>query len=349
MTKCAGTTGPLWRRLRHRIEHGAIWVLGAVVLGLGTGGFMWIEGWGLRESFYMTVITLSTVGFGEVRPLSDAGRVFTVFLILGGVATLSFALRDVASRLITAPRRRLLRRIRRMKNHTIICGAGRIARPVIEGLARAGQPFAVIEKSPQRVAQWIEQEVSVIEGDATAEEVLVEAGLPRAKSIVALLPSDGDNLSIAMTATGVKPGIRIIARSEEERSRANLERAGADKDDVVSPYATAGRWVLHNLAGHHIGRVVEGFEEMVQQGFDTGRLYVPPGSKHDGLTLAQAAINPGRNVLVLAIRHDDGEMVFAPTGDERIQGKDTLILVGRADDLRSLGAELDDRVLAARA
>lgn len=313
------------------------------MLVVGAGGFMWIEGWGLRESFYMTVITLSTVGFGEVRPLSDEGRIFTVFLILGGVATLSFAFRDLASRIITAPGRRYVWRIHRMKNHIIICGGGRIARPVVEGLARRKQPFAVIEKAPEKVAQLVEQEVPVLEGDATAEEVLVEAGLPRARAIAALLPSDGDNLSIVMTAGALNPGIRIIARSEEERSRANLERAGARKDDVVSPYTTAGKWVLHNLSGFHIARAVQGIEQMVQQGFDTGRLQVPPGSKHDGLTLAQAAINLGRNVLVLAIRRRDGEMVFAPTGDERVQGGDALILIGRGDDMQALGADLDDR------
>ena len=332
-------------RVGRRVRSGALWVLAGLVLVVGAGGFMWIEGWDLRESFYMTVITLSTVGFGEVRPLSEAGRVFTVFLILGGVATLSFALRDLASRVITAPGRRHLRRIRRMKNHTIICGGGRIARPVVEGLTRQGRPFAVIEKAPERVAQLVEQEVPVLEGDATAEEVLVEAGLPRARAIAALLPSDGDNLSIVMTAGALKPGIRIIARSEEERSRANLERAGADKDDVVSPYTTAGKWVLHNLSGFHIARIVQGVEQMRQQGFHTGRLFVPPGSKHDGLTLAQAAINPGRNVLVLAIRRDDGEMVVAPTGEERIQGKDTLVLIGRAEEVRALGADLDQRIL----
>lgn len=313
----------------------------AFVLVAGTAGFMWIEGWGLREAFYMTVITLSTVGFGEVRPLSEAGRMFTAVLILGGVATLGFALRELGDRIVSGRGRRHQRRIRRMKDHTVICSGGRIARPVVEGLIQQGREFVVIEKSADKVAQFREQGVAAIAGDATAEEVLVEAGLKRADAVAALLPSDADNLSIAMTAAALRPGIRIVARSEDERSRANLQRAGAEPEDVVSPYTTAGKWVLHNLSGVHMSRVFQGIEQMVHQGFDAGRLHVAPGSKHDGLTLSQAAINPGRNVLVLAIQHDDGGFVFAPTGDHRIRANDTLILIGRTADVRELGGVTD--------
>lgn len=313
----------------------------ALVIFAGTAGFIWIEGWGLREAFYMTVITLSTVGFGEVRPLSEAGRMFTAILILGGVTTLGFALHELGDRLVRERGRRHLRRIHRMTDHTIICSGGRIARPVVEGLIQQGREFVVIEKSAEKAAQFRERGVAAIAGDATAEEVLIEAGLPRAKAIAALLPSDADNLSIAMTAHALNQEIRIVARSEDERSRANLVRAGAASQDVVSPYTTAGKWVLHNLSGVHMSRVFEGIEHMVQQGFDAARLQVTPGSKHDGLTLSQAAINLGRNVLVLTIQHEDGGLVFAPTGDYRIRANDALILIGRSPDLEELGATTD--------
>lgn len=313
----------------------------ALVFLAGTAGFMVIEGWGLREAFYMTVITLSTVGFGEVRPLSGAGRMFAAFLILGGVATLGFALRELGDRIVTGHGHRHLRRIRRMQDHTIICSGGRIARPVVEGLIGQDREFVVIEKSAEKVAQFRERGVAAIAGDATAEEVLVEAGLKRAEAIAALLPSDPDNLSIAMTARALNGDIRIVARSEDERSRNNLHRAGAQPQDVVSPYTTAGKWVLHSLSGVHMARVFRGIEQMVREGFDGGRLHVAPGSEHDGRTLSQAAINPGRNVLVLAIQRDDGGFVFAPTGDHRIRANDTLILIGRADDVHELGGITD--------
>lgn len=315
-------------------------ILGAVtgVLLAGTVGFMWIEGWEPFEAFYMTVVTLSTVGFGEVRPLSEGGRLFTVFLIFGGVATLGFALRFLGERVVEAPRHRLERRIRRMKNHTVICGYGRIAQPIVEGLVRLRRRFCVIERSPEKVEALTAAGINAIAGDATAEEILETAGVRRAAAVAALLPSDGDNLSITMTATALQPNIRVVARSEEERSRANLERAGVHPDDVVAPYTSAGQVLLRNLADPGTARLVRGLTEIAHGDFDATQLTVGVGSALAGQTLAEAALGERHNVLVLAVQRDGSVGTIAPSGDYRIAAGDTLILIGHPDDLLQLSA-----------
>ncbi len=328
-------------RAVNRWSLSAVLIGGAAVLGTGTLGFMWIESWGAFDSFYMTVITLSTVGFGEVRPLSEVGRLFAVFLILGGVATVGFAVSALGERIAEAPKRRLEARIRRMKDHTIVCGYGRIARPVVAGLSSLDRPLCVIERSREKVEEATRAGAFVLEGDATAEEVLERAGVRRAAVVAALLPSDGDNLSIAMTATGLQPGIRVIARSEEERSRANLERAGARAEDVVSPYRTAGRAVLRNLCSPETARLFRSLVETTPGAFDTGELSVTGDSGLAGQSLAETAIGAGRNVLVLAVQRRGGAMTAAPRGNLTLRPGDVLYLFGHPDDLRAVGAHRD--------
>ena len=323
------------RRRSTRIALGAAL---AVVLG-GTLGYMWIESWTLLDAFYMTVIALSTVGFGEVRPLSTAGQLFTVGLIVGGVASLGYALGLLGRRLLEAPERRLRRKIRRMKHHTIICGYGRIAQPIVEGLLRLKRPFCVIERSARSVEALTEAGIPAVTGDATAEEVLETAGVRQATTIAALLPSDGDNLSIAMTATALQPRIRVMARSEEERSRANLERAGAHPHDVVSPYTTAGNALLQNLFSPGTARIVRGLDQVTQGGFDTGTLAIVGGGPFAGKTLTEAALGERHKVLVLAVQRAGSVVTVAPAGKYRIRSGDTLILVGNPGDLQRLGAQ----------
>lgn len=312
------------------------------VLVAGTAGFMWIESWDAFDALYMTVITLSTVGYGEVAPLSPAGRLFAVILIIGGVATLGYALGALVERMVEAPVRRQERRIRRMKDHIIVCSFGRMGQRVTAGLLRHGNEVCVIENASARVEEAIRQGVNVIQGDSTGEETLERAGVRRAAAIVALLPNDGDNLSITMTAKALRPGIRVIARSEEERSRANLERAGAAALDVVSPHLTASRVVLRNLCGSDTHHLLHGISEMTHPGFGSGELIVTSGSELAGRTIADSALGREANVLVLAIRRNGEHLTVAPRGDQRIESGDKLMLIGDNEDLRKLGAKLEE-------
>lgn len=316
-------------------------LLAALVIAGGAAGYMLLEDWTLREALYMTVITLSTVGFGEVRPLSEGGKLFTVALIVGGVATLSFALVGIGERLRDAPRRRLERRIRRMKDHIIVCGFGRIAETLVPGLIRHGYHVTVIEEDGDIAEAAIRDGIPVLRGDATSEEILERAGVRRASVVAALLPNDGDNLSIAMTATGLHPEIRVVARSEEERSVANLQRAGAQPQDVVSPHRTAGEVLLWMLSHEGAARIAPRIQDVARGHFETGALTIARDSPLAGKTLADAVIGGRANVLVMAVTADSGEVTVAPRGARRLAAGDRLTLVGRTGDLRRLGARVD--------
>lgn len=331
-----------WLQARWRFGFGAAAIAAAGVVVVGTVGFMWIESWAFVDALYMTVITLSTVGYGEVQPLSPAGRIFAVALIIGGVATLGYALGAVAQWVSEAPLQRLERRIRRMKDHVIVCGYGRMGRRVASGLQRHGTAVCVIEQTRSLVEEAARQGISVIQGDAAVEETLERAGVRRADSIVALLPHDGDNLSITMTATALQPGIRVVARFEEDRSRANLERAGAAAHDVISPHLTASRVVLRNLCGSDTHHLLHGISEMTHPGFGSGELTVTAGSELAGRRIADSALGREANILVLAIRRDGRDLTIAPRGQQRLESGDTLMLIGDMDDLRKLGAALEE-------
>ncbi len=297
----------------------------AVAVVSGTIGYSWIEGWTLVESLYMTVITLSTVGFGEVRALSPAGKFFTIALILGGVATLSFAITALGEQIPKRHERRLRLRIRLMKEHLIVCGYSRMARGVVDGLSRRREDFCVIENDPARVRELLDRGIPVVEGDATLESVLERAGLLRARAVAALLPSDPDNLSIAMTASGLRPGIRILARSEQERSRANLLRAGAREEDVISPHGAASAHLLQNLLHPKGARTVSVLYNLIPLGLELERRVVSADDPITGGTLAEATA--GQHMVAVAIEREGETPTFAPRGSERIRAGDTLLFL----------------------
>ena len=331
-----------WLGAQWHFGFGAAATAAAGVVVSGTLGFMWLESWDLADAFYMTIITVSTVGYGEVQPLSPAGRLFAVLLIAGGVATLGYSFGALAKWVTEAPLQRQERRVRRMKDHTIVCGFGRMGRRVTTGLLRHGNEVCVIEESPDVVEAAIRQGVAVIRGDASSEETLERAGVRRARTIVALLPNDSDNLSITMTAGALRPGIRVIARSEEDRSRANLERAGAATRDVISPHLTASRAVLRNLCGSETHHLLHGISDMAHPGFGSGELAVTSTSGLAGRTIADSALGREANILVLAIRREGQELMIAPRGDQRIERGDRLMLIGDSEDLTKLGASLEE-------
>ena len=331
-----------WLRVRRQFGFGAAATAAGSVVITGTLGFMWLESWGPLDAFYMTVITLSTVGYGEVEPLSPAGQLFAVLLIGGGVATLGYSFGALAQWITEAPMQRQERRIRRMKDHIIVCGFGRMGRRVAAGLLHHGNEVCVIEESSGGVEEAIRQGIGVIHGDAAVEATLERAGVQRASTIVALLPNDGDNLSITMTAKALRPGIRVIARFEEDRSRANLERAGAGAHDVISPHLTASRVVLRNLCGSDTHHLLHGISEMTLAGFGTAELAVSSDPDLAGRTIADSALAQEANVLVLAIRRHGEELMIAPKGDRRIEQGDTLLLIGDTEDLKRLGASIEE-------
>ncbi|MBN1475516.1 NAD-binding protein [Candidatus Sumerlaeota bacterium] len=241
--------------------HLALLALVAVVM-LGTFGYMTVEDIPPLQGLYMTVITITTVGFSEVVPLSDAGRVFTMILILTGFGCLTFFghsfIEAVMERALSGreERKKMKRRIKGLKGHQIICGFGRMGMAAAEEFRREGSDFVVIESRPEQCEELNRRGYPHIVGDATSEDHLIEAGLARAKGLLAILPSDAGNLFITLTARELNPIIRIVARVEEPSSCKKLIRAGADH--VLSPFTSAGIELARDLltpetSGHNGG------------------------------------------------------------------------------------------------
>jgi voltage-gated potassium channel len=312
------------------------WVL------LGAVGFSLIENWSFIDSLYMTIITISTVGYGEVHSLSPYGRLFASVLIVVGIGTGVYAFTRLGQLIFEGElldllgRRRMSNEIEKLKDHYIVCGFGRIGRLVSEGLVDRIMPLCVVENDPSLEENLREEGYLYLIGDATEEEILNNAGIKSAKALLALLPSDADNIYLTMTAKEVNPGILVIARALEEKSEEKLKRVGADK--VVSPYKSAGYRVLHAAVKP---AVVEFMELMTFRQYlplSLEEIRVAQGSVLNGLSIQEAEVRRKYGVIIMAIKRGTGEMVFNPEPSEEISEGDTLVAIGKDGDLKKLEA-----------
>ncbi|MBI4838114.1 MAG: potassium channel family protein [Nitrospirae bacterium] len=221
----------------------------AFIVLFGTLGYIVIEGWNALDSLYMTIITIASVGFKEVHDLSSGGRIFTIILIISGAGTILFTLNTGAKFVLEGElqdilgRKRLEKQIKDLKGHYIICGYGRMGKIICKELRGSGVEFIIIEKMPNLIQE--REDIILLEGDATQDEVLREAGIEKAKGLISVLPTDAENLYVVLTARGLKPDLTIVARAGEEGSEQKLLRAGADR--VVSPYHIGGLRIAHTV------------------------------------------------------------------------------------------------------
>jgi len=320
-------------------------VLLAAVLGFGTLGYMLLEGWSFLESLYMTVITITTVGYGEVRQVSWEGRVFTILVIFLGMGIIAYLVGIVAQAMVRMQllsileRRRLGLQVKNMKNHYIVCGYGRIGRVIAQELKAHRVPFLVVEQSPGLREVLEGAGIPYIIGDATSEEVLVEAGIERAKGLVSVVLSDADNLFITMTARGLNPNLFILVRADEEHNQKKLLRAGANR--VVLPYVIGGQKMAHTI----VKPLISDFFELTVHDrsieLRMEELRVSDSSPLNGVTLMESGLRHRMNVLIVAIHKKDGTMTFNPSSTTRIEGGDTLIALGHQGDLDALAKILE--------
>lgn len=304
-------------------------VLGmGLLLVVGTAGYQLLGGpeWTLADSFFMTLITISTVGYGETHPLTPAGRLFTAGLILCGLflvafSTASFLEFVVEGRLVRYfGRRRLERQIAALDGHWIICGYGRIGHLVGRELrgAKRAPPFVIIERDAERVAACEEDGVLYLLGDATHEETLEAAGIRRAKGLVSLVASDAENVFICLTARGVAPRLQIIARAIEERSEGKLRRAGANK--VISPYRMGGHRVSQSILRPNVESLLDLAFTHHELDFELEEVLLDPDSVLVGLKLSHSPIRSELDLIVIAIKRAAGETLFNPRSDTVLQG-----------------------------
>ena len=297
-------------------------------LGVGTVGYVRIEHFPPLDAFYMTVITISTVGFGEIHPLSEPGRVFTIFLILFGVGSLAFAAHAFTESMIERAsnpnlrKKSMERKIKKLQRHYIICGHGRVGAASADHFHNVGVDFVVIDRSEEHLRILAEQGYNYLAGDATREETLLAAGIKRAGALLALLDSDPDNLCTVLTARELNPTLHIVARTEVASSESRILRAGADS--VISPYASAGRRVADRI-------LMKTMEDKIRDNRDIVIGNMPHWViVNEKSGLASHAVTTASQILegtIVGMRREGKDMLM-PGQDLRLQMGDELLIYG---------------------
>lgn len=325
------------RRLRLLLIGGLLFCL---VLG-GSLGYYLIEGWGFLDSVYMTVITLSTVGFGEVLPLSPNGRAFTILLVIGGVGSAAYAFSNLYNLFLSEESRHIWRTRRRQHminqliDHVIVCGYGRMGRQAAANLDREGLEFAVIDRNSEVAAQCEKDGFLAITGNAANAEVLQQAGIKRAKTIIACAASDADNVFIVLTARGLRSDIQIIARANFEDTDEKLMRAGADR--VILPYVVAGQRMVSQIVRPAVADFLDVVMHSNELELWLEEFTVQSGAPISGRTLADVNPRQKHGINVLALIPPNGPMHTNPSPDDRIDVGSRLIVLGTRAGLDDFG------------
>lgn len=311
-------------------------VLMCFVFAGGVFIYMYVEGWSFVDSFYMVVITLSTVGFGEIQPLSERGRILTSLLIICGVGNFAYIVTSFSRMLVDGQlqkllwRRKVQRRIDKLENHFIVCGFGRIGGVVVQEILKVSPDVVVIENDPKLVEQLKREGILHLAGDATDDGLLVSAGIKRAKSIVTSLTDEAANVYVTLTARQLNPEINIVARANAASHITRLEFAGANK--VVLPHMIGGVRMAHSV----LRPTVTDFLDLAVRGnldLQLEQLTLSESSVFVGKNLMDSHIRMDYDIIVVAIKRASGEQVFNPGPREVLLAGDTLITVGRPADL----------------
>ncbi len=317
----------------------AILVLASVLI-LGSAGYMLIEGWSAFDSLYMTVITVGTVGFAEVEPLSEAGRAFTIGLILVGFGALVFALGTFVDFIVEGHLKgiveghRMQSSIEKLTDHHIIAGIGRVGSVVARSLADERVPFVVIDQAEECIARARDEGWLVVEGDASDEETLTAAGIDRARSLITALDSDADNLFVTFTARSMSPGLFIVARSSSEASEAKLRKAGANR--VLTPNVIGGR----RMAGMALHPVVSDYLDLVTHGdaveFRLQEVEVGVNSAFSGKSIKESQVRDATGAFILAVHSGEGGVNTNPSSDTVMRPGDRLVVLGTCGQIDAL-------------
>ena len=321
-------------------------VLAAIVLSTivltGTVGYMLIEGWSAWDSLYMTIISLTTVGYREVHPMSRAGEAFTMLVLVGGVGTVLYTFTLIGARVIEGTlhnpweRRRIINMLDKLENHFIVCGYGRIGSIIVDEFTRQHVPHVIIERDPERLRTLTEAGHLVVEGDASSEEVLSKAGVARARGLIAAVSTDAENVYIILSARLMQPTLYIIGRAESDESTRKIKRAGADR--VISPYQIGG---LHMAQLALRPAVVEFVQLATSSEFielSMEQIEVRADGPLVGQSIVGANLRQVFGVIVVGIRRASGKMEFNPSPDARMEAGDYLVLLGPNDRLSQLAA-----------
>lgn len=312
------------------------------IIAFGTCGYYLVEHMPLFEAFYMTIITMSTVGFAEVIPLSQSGRIITVIIIILGISAGAYTIGMLVRALVEGELVKIFGRIKvqkqvsGLKQHFIICGFGRIGRIICDELAADNVNFVVIEQDPLVIEQIEARKYLYLNMDATTEEALLQGGIMQAKGVVTAVNSDAKNVFITMTAKSLRPDVFILARATEEQNENKLFRAGANR--VVSPYLIGGRRIAQMLKKP----TVVDFVDIAMMGTHLGLMMeeatIGEKSSLIGKSLIDSNLRRDYGVIIVAIKKVSGEMVFNPMPSETLEGGDVIVVLGKREDLKRMNS-----------
>ena len=312
-------------------------LLAVALAGIGVAGYMVIEGWSLLDALYMVVITLATVGFSEVHPLSPAGRTFTILLIIFGLFVLYYVVRLVTEYVLENKLEEFLshtkmeKTLQRLRDHYIVCGFGRVGREIAAELRTEGVPFIVIEKDPERLVECERLGYVCLSGDATDEYTLSHAGIANAKALIVAMGSDSHTILSIVTARGLNKDLFIVARANGDNTATKLMKIGANR--VVSPHQIGG----FRMAGFALNPATADFlddiQDLTNQEIQISDVVVPHNSVVAGQSISSRLSNRNIGVTVLAIHKPDGNAIINPIGDTLVEGSDRLILLGTRDKI----------------
>jgi len=320
------------------------WVALAIGLTLaaGTLGFVLIEDYPPFDALYMSVITITTVGYSEILPLSRQGRIFNTFLVIFGVGVMFYAIGVMTQTIIELQladffgKRRVRRMIEKLHNHYVVCGFGRVGRAAAAELQRSGEPFLVVDKDPVLIDRAVKAGMLGLVADATSDETLREVGIERARGLIAALASDADNLFLILSARALNPGLRVAARVNDEQSESKMRLAGADA--VFRPYEVTGYRLAQAVLRPYVFEFLDFTTSTVDMGMNIAleQVKVPPGSPFHGRSLRDLQLRRDLGVIVLAIRRANGSMEFNPPAEAIVESGDHLIVMGGLEHLRKL-------------
>ncbi|MFP4330833.1 MAG: NAD-binding protein [Spirochaetaceae bacterium] len=319
-----------------------------VVVGGGTVGYTVIEGWTVSESLYMAMITLTTVGFGEVRPLSTAGRHFTIIYLILSVATVGYAFSSILSYLFegqvleAVKERRMKRNLDRIKDHYIVAGCGDIGREVALEFRKSGTPFLVVDRDPEHSELAEDEEIIFVKGDATEEHVLAEGRIDQAKGLIAALPADADNVFVTLTARQMNPKLTIIAKASDESAAVKLRRAGATR--VITPSKIAGRRIASSILRPSVINFLDVIVDDSEVAMRMEEFIVTGNAPLVDKTLREADIGQHTGAIVLAITDEHGrtrtDATRAVVSTVTVHAGNRIIALGSEQQLRELEAFL---------
>jgi len=325
-------------RFPNRLLFAFLSLLALIVVG--TSGYHWLERMTIVDSLYMTVITISTVGFGEVRELTAYGRIFTIGLIIGGGGIAAYSLSVTAEFFMSGEwskylaTRRSSRMLSKVSDHVIVCGFGRVGRRVCDELTQEGVPFIVIDTRPERIEHAEEHGYMAVLGNAASDSMLLAAGIEKARALVACVNSDAENVFIILTARSMNPNLQIIARANYEDSEPKMIRAGANR--TIVPYTISGKRMVTMLVRPSVADFLDevaqvgGMELLIEQ------IKIEADSPLAGKTLSEMNIRSEQGVTVLAIRSEDGQFDTHPGPNTLITANCLLLVLGMRDELRDM-------------